>query len=118
MTTVFCADVGSVNRGCFAWAAQGADGTQVEGTDMLELTDAVAKSIKAGEHVALGFECPLFVPLAPEPRLLLRARLGEGNRPWSAGAGCGSLATGLVQATFVLGRVRELLPTPTGAFLS
>ncbi len=35
------------------------------------------------------------------------ARGGEGNRPWSAGAGTGALATGLVQAAWVLAAIRS-----------
>jgi hypothetical protein len=37
------------------------------------------------------------------------ARPGEGNRSWSAGAGCGALATGLVQVTWVLQAIRSQL---------
>ena len=37
-------------------------------------------------------------------------RAGEGNRPWSAGAGTGALATGLVQAAWVLAAIRTRCP--------
>lgn len=33
--------------------------------------------------------------------------MGEGNRSWSAGAGTGALATGLVQLSWVLAYVRQ-----------
>jgi hypothetical protein len=64
--------------------------------------------------VALGFECPLFVPLATSHSDLTRARPGEclpghGSRPWSAGAGPSALAVGLVQVTWVLRQIRDLV---------
>jgi len=67
--------------------------------------------------VALGFECPLFVPIAVEETHLTRARPGEGSRPWSAGAGCGALATGLVQAVWVLQTIRAQLTSTNTAHL-
>jgi hypothetical protein len=63
--------------------------------------------------VALGFECPLFVPLNLQPEALTTARSGEGSRPWSAGAGCGALATGLVQVAWILRKIRQELQAPT-----
>jgi hypothetical protein len=60
--------------------------------------------------VALGFECPLFVPVPEEPLRLGMARSGEGNRSWSAGAGAGALATGLVEVPWVLGELRQRRP--------
>jgi hypothetical protein len=71
-----------------------------------ELADAVAVDVKAGMAVALGFECPLWVPIPRDPLELGRARRGEGDRPWSAGAGAGALATGLPQVVWIL---REIL---------
>jgi hypothetical protein len=59
--------------------------------------------------VALGFECPLFLPLPLEETDLGKAREGEGNRAWSAGAGACALATGLVQVAWVLDRLRTLV---------
>jgi len=61
----------------------------------------------AGGKVALGFECPLWLPVADDPRELTAAREGEHNRPWSAGAGTGSLATGLTEVAWVLRRIRR-----------
>jgi hypothetical protein len=43
----------------------------------------------------------------------LSGRVGEGNRPWSAGAGAGTLATGLVQAAWLLAAVRTRCPDET-----
>ena len=37
-------------------------------------------------------------------------RDGEGNRPWSAGAGAAVLTTGLAQVPWVLAAIRERRP--------
>lgn len=65
----------------------------------------VGAALDAGRPVALAFECPLSVPVPGVGegawRDLGRARSGEGNRSWSAGAGTGALATGLVQLAWL-----------------
>ncbi len=43
-------------------------------------------------------------------RRLGRARKGEGNRPWSAGAGAASLATGLTQGAWMLRQLAISVP--------
>ncbi|GAA5609503.1 hypothetical protein Spla01_00633 [Streptomyces platensis] len=43
-------------------------------------------------------------------RVLGRARSGEGNRPWSAAAGAGALATGVAQTAWMLSRLHILAP--------
>ena len=58
----------------------------------------------------LGFECPVFVPVPDLHSALGAARNGEGNRAWSAGAGAGALATGVVQAAWVLRAIRVRCP--------
>jgi hypothetical protein len=75
-----------------------------------DLVDAVAGDLADGVPVALGFECPLFVPVPEDPLRLGAARVGEGNRSWSAGAGTGAMSTGLVQAAWVLRSHREHAP--------
>ncbi len=105
---VYCVDIGSV-RGRFGWARDCGPGGGPEvrrgGEEILELADAVAADVKAGRPVALGFECPLWVPVPRDPLDLGRARPGEGDRPWSAGAGAGVLATGLAQVVWILREV-------------
>ena len=53
---------------------------------------------------------PSLVPVPSEEIALGRARAGEGNRAWSAGAGTGALATGLVQAAWVVREIRRRNP--------
>lgn len=105
--SVFCADIGSVARSRFGWAAQLADGTGRSGDSIDEFASVVAEELRNLRRVCLGFECPLFVPLPEKPRELTRARRGEGNRPWCAGAGASALATGLTEVTWILIRIRE-----------
>lgn len=103
-------DVGSVNRkGGFAWASSDARLTGQD--DPAALGRAVVDALDSGDQVALAFESPLSVPI-PSPegdtwKHLGRARAGEGNRSWSAGAGSGALATGLVQLGWVCGFVSQ-----------
>lgn len=111
---VICADVGSVAKGNFGWwSSQGKSGNRPS-----TLAAHVATALKSGEPVALGFECPLFVPLVEEELQLTSARPGEGTRAWSAGAGCGALATGLVEVAWVLQTVRGHLDHPVPSFLA
>ena len=106
--TICCADIGSVERGNFGWASLsvGPDPKTSSASDMQALSDFVAERLTAGQKVALGFECPLWVPIADEPSELTRARDGEGNRSYSAGAGPTSLVTGLTEVTWILNQIR------------
>jgi hypothetical protein len=111
--TVACADVGSVKSGNFGWALRDLPGPLQETPEeasIQEFANAVVKKLKAGRSVALGFECPLFIPVRSEPENLTSARDGESNRPWSAGAGSGSLVTGLAETVWILSEIRMSLP--------
>jgi hypothetical protein len=94
---IFCADVGSIKQKRFGWAGTLPDGAAISGTNIEEFAAQVAKQLENKAKVALGFECPLFVPVRSNPVEVNSARKGEGNRSWSAGAGTGALATGLVE---------------------
>ena len=61
-----CADIGSVKKGNFGWArlSEDAGATCSTGRDIGQFVERVADDLNAGAHVALGFECPLFVPLS------------------------------------------------------
>lgn len=111
---IICADIGSVAKGNFGWwSSYGESGTRPS-----ELSSHVQILLDQGLPVALGFECPLFVPLVEDEFRLTSARPGEGSRAWSAWAGCGALATGLAQVTWVLQEVRKLTVQSHSAFLS
>jgi len=110
---IFCADIGSIANGRFGWARGAAD-TGIErhrgGTEIVELVDGLADDLADGPGVALGFECPLFVPVPKQPLRLGMARPGERNRSWSAGAGAGAMATGIVQVAWILSELRRRQP--------
>jgi hypothetical protein len=113
---IYCADIGSIPNANFGWARGGVSSGGPEEHDgdsgaIGDLVEAVARDLGDQRRVALGFECPLFVPVPHDPIRLGRARLGEGSRPWSAGAGSGAMATGVVQVAWVLARLRERCPT-------
>lgn len=107
-------------KGHFGWAIRDLPGELQEVPELASIrafADAVIARLEQGRSVALGFECPLFVPLREDPLLLTRGRDGDGNRPWSAGAGCGSLATGLVETAWSLDRIRKGLSEEPRVFL-
>jgi hypothetical protein len=107
---VFCADIGSVKAGKFGWAASNADGqARDSGSDIRELAQRIVTHLDSGAPASVGFECPLFVPLREDPARLTAARRGDGSRAWSAGAGTGALATGLVEVNWILRELRRKL---------
>jgi hypothetical protein len=109
-----CADVGSIKGGNFGQARRERPAGLIEqhrgGTEIVQLVDAASEDLEDGVPVALGFECPLFVPVPEEALRLGAGRYGDGSRAWSAGAGTGALATGLVQAAWVLAELRKRRP--------
>jgi hypothetical protein len=116
LITVYCADIGSGKR--FGWAfGRPGERPSPGGSQIDDLAAAVAQSLEAGAAVALGFECPLFVPVPRESERLGAKRPGEGNRPWSAGAGAAVLTTGLAQVAWVLEAVRRRVSHDVPVFL-
>ena len=105
---IFCADIGSIKRGNFGWAVVDAD-QQRHGTVIGGLVDDVVDVLCTGRKVALGFECPLWVPMATDPRDLTAGRAVDGNKPWSAGAGASALAAGLTETAWILRQLRQRL---------
>lgn len=120
-TRVIAVDVGSVLTN-FAWAGLDLPGRRLVsggGARPDEAAVSVLAALTSGIRVALGFEAPLVLPVSPVDQVdgwktLGKARQGETvdgrSRPWSAGAGSGALATGLMQMAWVLERVGSELP--------
>ncbi|WP_186431379.1 hypothetical protein [Clostridium sp. BSD9I1] len=106
---VWCADVGSIKNKRFGWcrAELGTDEGLRCGISIEDFAIGIAQDLSNGYKIALGFECPLFVPITDNPIYLTSGRIGEGDRPWSAGAGCGSLATGLTECAWILAKVKD-----------
>jgi len=107
---VYCADIGSIKKKNFGWcrAELGESNSFSIGIIIEDFAVGIAKDLSEGYKVAVGFECPLFLPIPDDPIFLTSARKGEGDRAWSAGAGCGALATGLTETVWILSRIMEL----------
>ncbi|WP_068545904.1 hypothetical protein [Thalassotalea crassostreae] len=109
---IFCADIGSIKANKFGWAAKYLNSNQtLTGTDIEVFVDEISKALDDEYKVAIGFECPLFVPIRSNPIYVNSARNGEGNRSWSAGAGTGALATGLVEVLWVFNKLSDIRRT-------
>lgn len=111
-------DIGSVRPPSkFAWASVDASeaGLLSCGDDPEGAVQALVGPLARGGQAALVVEAPMAVPVPREGsegwRHLGQARTGEGNRPWSAGAGV--LATGVAQTSWMLSRLRALVPRVT-----
>lgn len=115
---IYCADPGSIPKGNFGWAGSFEDETERSSRRIDDLAAAISKSLREGRRVALGFECPLFIPTRDMPDRLLEARRGEGNRAWSAGAAPCAMAAGLAELTWVLRTIRDESGEVPPAFLS
>jgi hypothetical protein len=114
---VYYADIGAVKSNHFGWHGATPSSEAAGGTDIHQLVRAVALNLKKCQPVALGFECPLFVPLADEPSKLTAFRQGEGNGAWSAGTGASVLATGLAEVLWILREIRRIVGQEERAFL-
>ena len=106
---VYCADIGSVKRDKFGWASRciGPDPRESRCNDIQQLVKHVACDLNSGRKVALGFECPLWVPVALRSYGVDFCPVGDGNRSWSAAAGATSLATGLTETTWILSEIHS-----------
>ena len=116
-TRVVAVEIGSVKPPSkFAWAAFDAPGRDLvkHGEDPETAVSELADGLLAGDQMALLLEAPMAVPVpggTPDAwRMLGMARAGEVNRPWSAGAGAGSLATGLAQGAWMLRQLAATVP--------
>ena len=115
---VYAVDAGSLPAGRFAWCrlTLGADAPTAQGRWPDELAAALASDLTGGA-VALGIEAPLWWPVPPRQGDLGKARRGEGDRPWSAGAGATITPTAVTQLAWILREVakRCVLARPTFA---
>jgi len=88
------------------WAPNGVQLTHGS-EEITELLKELRIDLQNGKPVALGFECPLFVPVRDNPDELTRGRAGEGSPAWSSNIGATVLATGVAQTVWILDRVRH-----------
>lgn len=106
---IYCADIGSVATGKFGWARRDCAKTQdrIVDQDIRKFIERIGSDLDCNHPVALGFECPLFVPVPNDPEHLTCARDGEGKHAWSAQAGAYSLVAGLSQTVWILTQIKS-----------
>lgn len=101
--SIFAVDVGSVRSGAFAWVRIGPEPGDLVGSRKIdELVDVLCSDIENGLSIALGFECPLFMPVPQSSENLNRGRRDEGNRSMFAPAGAAVTTIGVHQVAWVL----------------
>jgi hypothetical protein len=98
---LLCADVGSTRGGNFAWARL-EDGGIVVGTAIDRLREQLSRACEEGRPVALGLECPLWLPVPAAETRLSRGRQGERNRSCFAPPGGYVAVLGLHQLCYLL----------------
>lgn len=87
----------------------------LSGESLEQLVRHVASELRE-RRVALGFECPTWVPVPRSEHLLGSRRSAEpSTRAWSASAGATSMATGLVQICWVLRELGSEFHRPVNA---
>src|SRR5919205_792441 len=106
---MYACDVGSCRKGNFAWACIGPDqeASPTASPNINELITSLQEDLTIGLSLALGFEAPLFVPIPEDPNDIGRARAGEGDRAFSAGAGASAALIGFQQAAWIMARVKD-----------
>jgi hypothetical protein len=106
-------DVGSPASGSIGWAIHSPDLTELRcGGDLDEFIDIVG-DVALRYPTAIGFEAPLYAPYRGTAISVLKARSGEGARPWSAGAGASVTTAALGVVPYVLREMRLGLPGAT-----
>lgn len=119
---VYAVDIGTTNvqrgqdHGNVGWVRTCSEDDEAAGHDLDELWRLVVLDLDAGRPVAIGFECPLFIPLPSDSAGLCKQRVGDAGMPWNYGAGIYAMGIGLQEMTFVLDRMAanaSIPPTPT-----
>jgi hypothetical protein len=95
-------DVGSLKN--LGWVIEGPSVNE-SGGDIDSCIEALSRSMETGP-LALGFEAPMFVPYGRKRCDLDKAREGDGDRAFSAGAGAAVLSKGLVVVPYILHGLR------------
>lgn len=108
---VWVADVGSIAKGNFGWCRTPPQEKRAwdKRNDIGAFAEGIAEDLLEGKRIALGFECPLFVPVAEMAQNLTKARKADSSLAWSAGTGATALVVGLVEYIWVFERIKENL---------
>lgn len=104
MRVVYTCDIGSIPRGNFGWArcVPEQNAIPVGSSDIAKLVSHLKRDINEGLSIALGFECPLFIPVPCSENDLCKGRHGEGNRSVFAPAGTSVTTFGIHEAAWIL----------------
>ena len=104
MRAIYTCDIGSIPQGKFGWArcVPERETTPVGSTSISELANYLKKDIEKGVNIAIGFECPLFLPVPYFEGDLCRGRQGDGNRAVFAQAGATIATLGVHQVAWIL----------------
>jgi hypothetical protein len=105
-------DIGGLMN--LGWVVEGPSVT-ISGTDIDLCIAALVRAMKIGP-LALGFEAPMFVPYRSKRGDLDKARKGDGDRAFSAGAGASVLTKGLVVFPYILEGLRSRAETARPTF--
>jgi hypothetical protein len=109
---VYVCDIGSIRKNNFAWvrSIQQLAGTDFEsfneGTDIDECVTSIKNDLINGMAIAIGLECPLFIPIPLQKRELGKARDNE-TIAWSASPAACVAMTGLQQLAYILKQTSE-----------
>jgi|GEM_PF-5713255 len=107
---IYCADIGSLKK--FAWVCADARDQEIAAVDSISgpldvstidhLAHCLSTDLALGLPVALGLECPLYIPVPELSQNMLKARdKREGNRAAFAGAGPGAALAGLQELAYL-----------------
>ncbi len=100
-------DIGSPRLHRLGWSLYDSHLKQCfEGMDLDVLLNQLFITLQHS-GLLLGFEAPLFVPTRHEPMQMLKARQGEGRRPWSAGAGAQVLTMNLPIMHYLVNKLTQ-----------
>ena len=114
---IYAVDVGAPGNG-LAWArlAPHLESIPRGSTDFELFLDLIARDLRAGLPVALGFEAPLFLPVAAAIGDLTRARRNEPG-PWSFGPGAYVTTISIPLMALTLRHVRSEIDPPPRVIL-
>ena len=109
---IYAVDVGAPGGG-LAWARLAPHAGQIPAgsTDYDLFLEQLARDLRADLPVALGFEAPLFLPVAPNIGDLTRARLNEPGA-WSFGPGAYVTTVVIPLMTLTLKHIRSAVTPP------
>lgn len=110
---VACLDIGSPKKGNVGWAVL-CGSSQRTGRDLWQFIEALVAHLSEKRSVAIGFECPLYVPKRSDVDAMTDCRLGEAGLNWCGGPGASVLATGLAQVNWVATQLVQRVPGVAG----